>query len=278
MSAFLALAAAAATGAPACIPVRDAATLWAEPETRWVIVGEQHGTNEIPDAFANLVCLAAQARGPVTVAIEYPVEMQPVLDAWLASDGGADAREALLAAPLWNSRFQDGRASVAFLRMFDRLRLLHVAGKVVSVRAFDVPFDGSEKGDRNAAMARRLTAIADAAKGLTLVLVGNIHARRDEVTFGSTTIRPAAFLLPAAQRVTVDINARGGTMWNCQMQGCHVYTSGAGPARPAGLRWDMSANRNYDVIYMLATPFSAAEPAVPGVADTNPIASMAVKP
>lgn len=94
------LALLAASAAPAaCAPVEGAASLWAKRETRWVIVGEMHGTNETPDAFTNLVCLAARSRGPVTVVIEYPADMQPVLDSWLASDGGARraARRAVLA-------------------------------------------------------------------------------------------------------------------------------------------------------------------------------------
>lgn len=274
-----ALALLAASAAPAaCVPVEGAAMLWAKPQTRWVIVGEMHGTNETPDAFANLVCLAAKARGPVTVAIEYPADMQPVLDAWLASDGSDAARAALLAGPFWRKPMQDGRTSIAFLRMLDRLRLMHLAGTVLSVRGFDAPWDGSDKRDRNAAMADRLTKIADTVPGLTLVLVGNYHAIIREIPSPRGAVHPAASLLPADKRVAVDVAGAGGSMWNCQMAGCHLYDYGPQPSGPAVIAPDTSPDRRYDVIYTLGRPFTGAEPAVPGIADTKPLNAAVIKP
>lgn len=58
---------------PACTPVPGSSRLW-ESTIRWVIVGEMHGTNESPDAFANLICLAAATGRPVTVALEYTAD------------------------------------------------------------------------------------------------------------------------------------------------------------------------------------------------------------
>jgi hypothetical protein len=277
MLAALALLAASAA-APGCVPVKGATTLWAKRETRWIIVGEMHGTNEIPDGFTNLVCLASRSRGAVTVAIEYPADMQPVLDAWLDSDGGEAARVALLAGPFWRNPMQDGRTSVAFLRMLDRLRLMHRAGTVRSVRGFDMPNDGSDKRDRNAAMADRLTKIADAAPGLTLVLVGNYHAIIREMPTPQGPVRPAASLLPADKKVSVDVVGAGGSMWNCQMEGCHLYDYGPQPSGPAGIAPDTSADRRYDAIYTLGKPFTGAEPAVSGIADTSPLKPMTAKP
>lgn len=276
MLATLALLTASAAPA-ACLPVEGAATLWAKRETRWVIVGEMHGTNETPDAFTNLVCLAAQSRGPVTVAIEYPADMQAVLDVWLASDGGESARTALLAAPFWRRSTQDGRTSVAFLRMLDRLRMMHRAGTVRSVRAFCPPNDGPVVSDYNAAMADRLTTIADAAPGLVMVLVGNFHAINRVMTTPQGSIRPAASLLPANKKASVDIVGSGGSMWACQMDGCHRYDYPAQPRTRARIVSDTSEDHRYDMVYTLGKPYSAAEPAVPGVADTGPLNSK-IKP
>jgi len=279
LAALAALALLAASAAPAaCVPVEGAATLWARPETRWVIVGEMHGTNETPDAFTNLVCLAAKSRGPVIVAIEYPADMQPVLDAWLASDGGNAARTALLAGPFWRKPMQDGRTSVAFLRMLDRLRLMHRVGTVRSVRGFDAPWDGSDKRDRNAAMADRLTKIADTTPGLTVVLVGNFHAIVRDMSTPQGIVHPAASLLPSGKRVAIDVAGAGGSMWNCQMEGCHLYDYGSGPTGPATIAPDTSPEHRYDAIYTLGKPFTAAEPAVPGIADTKPLNAAAIKP
>lgn len=263
------LSALALGAAPTCTPVKDADTLWASRDTRWIFIGEQHGTNETPDAFTNLVCLAAAKRGPITVAIEWPIETQPLLDAWLASDGGERAKEALFAAPEWHYKDQAGFTSVAFLRMFERLRVLHKMGKVATVRAFDSPANGSDGRDRNIAMADRLTSIASATKGLTLVLVGNVHASRAPIAMGPEVIKPAAYLLPEKKRVTVGMQSPGGSSWMCRNDGCRIYDDGAGPSHPASLTWSKAPDRPFDVIYDLGVPYTAAVPAIPGVADQS---------
>ena len=278
MASLLAAAFAVAPAAPTgCADVPGADSLW-QPATRWVFIGELHGTNETPDAFANLVCLAAKARQSVTVALEYPVDAQPVIDAWLASDGSDRARAALLALPAWQRKIQDGRTSAAFLRLFEQLRVLRHAGKVASVRAFDAPSDNSDKRDRNAAMADRLKHIADETSGLVLVLVGNIHAMRVPLVRPAMTIYPAASLLPDGARMSVNVDGDGGAVWNCRLEGCHVYDDGPGPAHRAGIIFDTAPDRRFDATYQLGKPFTAALPAVPGVADTSPLTSAVMKP
>lgn len=205
--------------APACTPLKDADALWASPRTRWIFFGEMHGTNEMPDAFTNLVCLAAEKRGPITVVIEWPVETQPVLDAWLASDGGSHARAALLSAPEWHYKDQAGFTSMAFLRMFERLRLFHKAHKVAALRAFDKAADGSDTRDRNVVMADRLMAISRETTGLTMILVGNVHASRKPLQLGPDEVRPATDLLPESQRITIGVTSLGAP------PGCAVETA-----------------------------------------------------
>lgn len=274
-----ALALLAASAAPAaCAPVEGAATLWSKRQTRWVIAGEMHGTNETPEAFTNLVCLAAASRGPVTVAIEYPMDIQPQLDAWLTSDGGEAARTALLSAPFWRRPVQDGRTSVAFLRMLDRLRVMHQAGTVRSVRAFCPPNNGPVIGDYNVAMADRLTKIADATPGLVMVLVGNFHAINRAMSTPQGSTQPAASLLPADQKVSVDIVGAGGSVWACQMDGCHRYDYPAQANGQSVIAPDTSEDHRYDMVYTLGRPYSPADPAVPGVADTSPLKSLKIKP
>lgn len=124
------------TGAT-CVPVPGAVQLW-QPDVRWVIVGEMHGTNEAPDAFANLVCLAAASKRPVTVALEFSPDDQSIIDSYLASNGGADARSNLSKLHTFSSGMQDGRGSLAFLRLFERLRVMKRAGQISGVVASDI--------------------------------------------------------------------------------------------------------------------------------------------
>jgi hypothetical protein len=72
-----------------------------------LVLGEIHGTREVPAFVASAVCQAVYT-GPVVLGLEMPA--QPQFDAYLASDGGPQAQQALLAAPFWTAAFQDGRA------------------------------------------------------------------------------------------------------------------------------------------------------------------------
>jgi hypothetical protein len=230
------LLAAVLAAATACQPLEEAEALWRSPETRWVLIGEVHGTNEVPEAFTTLVCLAAARRGPITVVIEWPVETQPILDAWLASDGGKRAKAALLAAPEWRHEEQAGLTSIGVLRMLERLRVLHKQGKVTAVRAFDKAADGSDTRDRNLALAERLLEIGREAKGLTLVLVGNVHASRVPIVWPDEVVRPTGHLLPPNQLVTVGITSPGGSKWG------RAATRGAASTRTRSVPRDRRAS------------------------------------
>lgn len=261
-----ALAAAAAT----CTPVPGAEMLFT-PERRWVIVGENHGTNETPDAFANLACLAGKTRRLVTVALEYPFDFQPAFDTWLASDGGAAAKAALLALPIWRNSMQDGRTSVASLRLFERLRVLKKRGRITGVRGFNTSTAWNGHGDINAFMAGRLREIADDTHGLVLVLVGNFHAIRSEVARpDGQVVKPAASLLPSKARVSVNVVGEGGSAWNCQSDGCRVHYETPVRSGRTGITASRGPGDRYDATYSIGKPFTAAEPAVPGIADTSP--------
>jgi hypothetical protein len=244
-----------------CVPVPGADLLWGAG-TNWVMIGEVHGTNETPDAFANLVCLATRTRRPVTVALEHPVDEQPVIDAFLASDGGPGAKAALLAAPIWHKDFQDGRTSVAFVRLFERLRVMKHQHMIAGVRAFDVPEASAEPRERNAAMADRLTALAPRPDQLVMVLVGNFHAIRHPLERAGKTIVPAAALLPRERTMTVNVVGNGGTAWICQQGGCGPHDYGGDPKASAGVALVPDADSRWDAVYMLGASVTAAVPAV----------------
>ena len=249
------------TAATPCLAVPGADLLWGAG-TNWVVTGEMHGTNETPDAFANLVCLAAGKGRPVTVALEYPVDEQPVIDAFLASDGGPGAKAALFAAPIWHKDLQDGRSSVAFVQLFERLRVMKRQHMIVGVHAFDVPDASAEPRERNAAMADRLAALAPHPDQLVMVLVGNFHAIRHPLERAGKTILPAAALLPRARTITVNVVGNGGTAWICQQDGCGPHEYGNDPKAEAGIALVPDADSRWDAFYMLGATVTAAVPAI----------------
>ncbi|UYY78317.1 hypothetical protein [Sphingomonas sp. R1] len=249
----------AMAGSADCHTVPGAERLWA-PGVRYVVVGELHGTNETPDGFANLACLAGDSGRPVTVALEYPADAQAAIDAWLQSDGSERARAALLALPIWHGEMQDGRGSVAFLRLFERLRVLKQAGRLRGVVASDV-VALPQQGTRDAAMAESWKRIDAGTDGIVLVLVGNLHAMRQERE--GFQMVPAASFLPRDRTVTLNVVGNGGEAWNCQAEGCGAHRAGPERAAAEGIVLSDDAADSWDARYELGKPMTAAGPAIP---------------
>src|SRR6185437_13222648 len=107
-----------------CSPLSGADQIWSRPALQWVLIGEQHGNNETPAAFFNLVCDALVKRKQVTVAVEHPVDEQAALDGIVMSPDFESAQRVLLNQPSWKNGM-DGRASSAMLLLLVSLRELH---------------------------------------------------------------------------------------------------------------------------------------------------------
>lgn len=245
---------------PNCAPVPGASRLW-QPETRWVIVGEMHGTNESPAAFANLVCLAATTGRPVSVALEHTSDDQAAIDTFLASDGPRLEQAKLLKLFLFRSELQDGRGSVAFMRLFEQLRTLKQAGRINGVIASDIGRATPEGRERNASMAQTWSGIAAPNDAIILAYVGNLHAMRRATSVGDRTIMPAGALMPAKQTVTINVVGNGGEAWNCQDDGCRPHDNGDLRQAALGITYLKAADRQWDAVYELGVQTTAALPA-----------------
>lgn len=259
MIGLLALAATASS----CQGVVGAERLWSKPETQWVMVGEMHGTAEMPALFGDLVCQAVASGRPVLVAMEQGVEMQPAIDAFLVSNGGAAARRAFLAASMWTGKMQDGRSSQAMLALYDRLRVMKQAGQIRGVYAF-IPKITSWLGDGpyNALMADRLKTVPAGPKDVVLAYMGSVHAAKSSFGQGANAFLPAAADLQPEHTVSVYIDSNGGSAWNCMEDGCAPHSM---QARDAA-RGFTSAERlpwRYDWVFELGAKTSASPPAVP---------------
>lgn len=139
-----------------------------------ILLGEWHGTVQTPALAAQLAGHIARApHVPVVLALEIADDQQASLDAWLASDGGIEARERLLANRHWQEPNHDGRDSRAMLDMLVAMRTLRERGLAVRVHAFDHP----QADDRDAAMADDIRALlAGHTDTRVIVLTGNMHA------------------------------------------------------------------------------------------------------
>jgi hypothetical protein len=230
-------------------------------QARWVLLGESHhGTVEEPQAATDLLCAMIRAGRPVSVAIEHAASEQPMLDAYMVSDGGAAARQALFKAWNWDPRYADGKSSVAMLRFIDWLRVQHQLGKVKSVIAFDAA-EAQDSADRNMRMAVTLRAM-DPGKGeIVLALTGGYHVLKRVAYEHGDIVRSPAFLLPQNRTVSILIKGGGGTAWACQEQGCHVYAIGPARKTRRGLTMTPTPDGKYDGVLELGAPETASLPA-----------------
>lgn len=224
---MLALFAAAALAATPCDPPVGHEVLWT-PEHRFVFVGEIHGTAEAPAAFAQLVC-AASEQGPVTVALELPVEMQPELDAFLDAPDATTAAGTLTPTLFGDVSKADGRTSLAMVEMMQTIRSLKAEGRDVTIRAFQPSVPRPAGFDQNYYELHMAVELARAAierpESRVLVLVGNIHASKTR--FERFDLMPAAAHLPPKETVSLNVAQQGGQAWSCQAEGCRVYDSAA---------------------------------------------------
>lgn len=117
---------------PACYPPAGASAIWADPRAQYIVLGEYHGTNEMPSATAELVCDAARDGEHILVALEFPRSEEAALQAFLA--GELDGVAMLQNSRFWQSG-HDGRASAAMLSMLQRLRALRAAGLNIEIIA-----------------------------------------------------------------------------------------------------------------------------------------------
>lgn len=207
---------------PSCAAPPGSEALWT-PEARYVIIGEIHGTTETPAAFAGLVC-EASTRGPVTVALELPMSLQPEFEAFLAAPDDVSGEAILRRTAYWNPRHQDGRSSAAMVEMMQSLRRLRVAGRDIAIRAF-LSDQGRPAGfDQNYHELEMATEIARAARARpearVLVLVGNVHASKTRIDMWD--LLPAAAHLPRAEVIALDVAQQGGQSWSCRTDVCGI--------------------------------------------------------
>ena len=258
-----------------CRETPGAEALWANPDHRFLVFGEAHGTNEIPELFGDVVCEASASR-PVVVALEWPPDLQASLDAYMASDGSGAARTRFLSAAFWSNPMPVGRTSQAMFRLIERLRALKASGRRVSVKTFEARVGLTFRQDyRELEMAQNLATIAnsDPARPLVFVLTGNLHAGK--LRYASMGgMLGAAGHLPPAEVVSLDAARNGGETWGCFSSkptgvqvtlkdivcGPHPWPLAPGGIMPRGITFTPSQGGMYDGVFSSGAPMTASAP------------------
>lgn len=205
---------------------------------RFVVFGELHGTEQAPQFITNLVCAEAMKGRPVLLGIERDANFDAALqEAWaLPSAQFAPA----LAKLGWAGR-QDGISSKASFDMVVRLHLLKERGLPIHIVAFNGARDKAQhdrfahlpgQGGHEAAQAENIAKAAAARSPVTtIVLVGNLHARKLPVARAGKSFDPMALQLAQNGKVvTLDMVYDAGTAWNCLLK----PGSNPAPGKPVG--------------------------------------------
>jgi erythromycin esterase-like protein len=171
-----------------------------------VVLGEMHGTVEVPALAARIVRTAA-AHGAVVLGLEIPDDLQPAIDAFVTATDHATARAALLGTPHMFWGWQDGRSSDAMIALVADVRALRAAGRDASVICFDGGFATAE--DRDAGMARSVIAARAARPDAAIVvLCGNLHARTSSLRWMGGHLRASC-----APLLSLNVVDAGGSCW-----------------------------------------------------------------
>jgi hypothetical protein len=255
----------AATRVTSPPPARDAPVLPPEISApgATLLLGDFHGTRELPAFVAGLVAQLAAAH-PVVLGLELRPEDLPSLDVYLASDGGPAAREAALRDPWWHINYQDGRESLAMFALLEAMRALRAGGARVEVVCFDPGGHMGEHPDaRDEGMAQRLIALRRARPDATFVAyAGNNHVRRTAIPRMAGRAWMGMFLARAGIAfVTLDQRYADGSAWTCiDGNASHCgprFVAGHGDER--GIHLERSADGAYDGWYGVG-PVTASPP------------------
>lgn len=213
---------------------------------RLILLGEKHGTREIPRLVGALVGAYA-LEGPVLLALEMPASEQAHLRRYLASDGSAAARTEMISSPFWTIQGDqhDGRRSHDMVDLVEQVRLLKSQGRDVGLMAYDVE-RGPARGpnQRDQAMATRVrAAYAALPRGRLLVLGGNAHAMLARPDYAPAEMPvPMGYWLRDLAPWSVDIVANSGAFWGCRND-CKAIEITGSPPRTGTLQNDSYHHR-----------------------------------
>lgn len=253
----LSVAGATASAAKPSCPVVAGSDAVLKPGAH-LLLGETHGTREIPRVVADLACAAAKL-GPLRVGLEIAAVEQARIDAFIASAGTAEDRARLHdQSDFWNGAYQDGRRSEAVLALLESLRALRQNGADVRV----IAYDGDPGNDRDAAMATMLERAFKAEPHATfLMLSGNLHARKTSGR-AKQAFMADYMVKSGAALTTLDARYSRGTAWVCfgdQPSDCGPNIVGAGRAGTTrGIALGRTADGAYDGTFDVGTVTFAA--------------------
>jgi hypothetical protein len=206
-----------------------------------LVLGETHGSNEVPAYFLDLVRRAARDHF-VTVGLELPPTSARL---------GCTDRDWRRLPAGWTGQNQDGRTSRAMRALICALRDRSLSRRVRVVFLDDVV----RGGDFDAQAARRFREASSRRSSVGLILTGNYHSRNNGGSMAWHLRR-----LGLGVR-TVTISSASAETWTCAGRpvSCGARTSNINfcsrdPADARRMRWHPSPDPRFAWDYCLSMP------------------------
>jgi len=196
-------------------------------DRRLHLIGEVHGTKQIPDFVFSYACRLSEHGEGAVLALELSPEDQGLIDAYMRSSGSASDRKMLLESKEWSGPVndQDGRTSGSILWLMEQVRQYNATrpGRQIYVAAIS----GSD-----ASMSTRVRDLATrwSAKRV-IVLTGDLHSSVKKGNEFDADAEPMGYLLKDLSPISLLADYEGGTAWNCFGAGkCGVHPAMAIPS------------------------------------------------
>lgn len=185
-------------------------------DNRVLLIGEVHGTAEVPAQVAELAARMLEGGKPLIVGLEIWRGEQKRIDAYLASAGGDADRQRLLAGPFWQREYQDGRSSVAMAGLLESLRVLALKSKLTVIAMDADPYAQLSEAGRDLAMAERIqSALKAKPKARALILAGNFHTRIQGSAPWDPDYKFMGYHLLELHPYALEIMGVSGSAWIC---------------------------------------------------------------
>lgn len=237
------------------------------PSLNYLLIGEYHGTVEMPAVAADALCVAAKSGRPVVLGIEFTPANQSALETYLSSDGSDAARTALLSSPAW--QVNEGRTTQAVFDLIESARRLVAEGRRIAIVAFDRVPEPAVSRQREAALAQSLMeARAGLPGSLVVALTGAGHAGKTPWSSQTPPFPSTGQILPDAETVALTFARPGGMFWGCRAPngdasaGCTAYEMPARePVSARGIVLDRTLREGFEGVFSAGRPYTASRPA-----------------
>jgi len=155
-------------------------------QSRVILFGELHGTKEIPKILLKLFRRLSKEY-PFNLCLEIPSKYQRYINRFF--DTGNE--KYLLMIDFFNDKNQmDGRNSLEY---YNLIKILYVLKDKINIYCIDVN-KLKNQNDREKLMANNIMKILNSNKK-TFVILGNIHASKNKISFNSLEIIPTGYIL-----------------------------------------------------------------------------------